>query len=142
MPNSLTRVHSRTFGYSPHLPVSVCGTDIRTPSVEVFLGSRLRVSLWPEASHSHLGVKERRICLPLPPTCLEPDIQHGPDLSLLRHPIGQTAYKWYGNINPFSIAYAFRPQLRVRLTLSRLTLLRKPWIFGVQVSRLNCRYLC
>ena len=37
---------------------------------------------------------------------------------------------WYGNINPLAIDYAFRPRLRSRLTLSRRTLLRKPWAIG------------
>ena len=36
----------------------------------------------------------------------------------------------YGNINPLAIDYAFRPRLRSRLTLSRRTLLRKPWTIG------------
>jgi hypothetical protein len=44
---------------------------------------------------------------------------------------------WYRNINRLSIAYAFRPRLRSRLTLSRLALLRNPWAFGGQVSRLS-----
>jgi hypothetical protein len=42
---------------------------------------------------------------------------------------------WYRNINLLAIAYAFRPRLRSRLTLSRLTLLRNPWAFGGRVSR-------
>ena len=33
---------------------------------------------------------------------------------------------WYRNINLLSIAYACRPRLRSRLTLSRLALLRNP----------------
>ena len=41
---------------------------------------------------------------------------------------------WYRNINLLSIAYAFRPRLRSRLTLSRLALLRNPWAFGGGVS--------
>jgi hypothetical protein len=41
---------------------------------------------------------------------------------------------WYRNINLFAIAYAFRPRLRSRLTLSRLALLRNPWTFGGGVS--------
>jgi hypothetical protein len=45
-------------------------------------------------------------------------------------PIGQTIPTWYGNINPLAIDYAFRPRLRSRLTLSRRTLLRKPWTIG------------
>ncbi len=36
------------------------------------------------------------------------------------------AVRWYGNVDPFSIAYAFRPRLRSRLTLFRLTLNRNP----------------
>src|SRR5439155_2826477 len=41
---------------------------------------------------------------------------------------------WYRNINLFTIAYACRPRLRSRLTLSRLALLRNPWTFGGGVS--------
>ena len=46
------------------------------------------------------------------------------------------------NINLVSITYAFRPRLRVRLTLRRLTLRRNPWTFGDRVSHSVCRYLC
>ena len=45
-----------------------------------------------------------------------------------------TVRTWYRNINLLSIAYAFRPRLRSRLTLSRLALLRNPWAFGGGVS--------
>jgi hypothetical protein len=48
-----------------------------------------------------------------------------------------TTGTWYRNINRLSIAYAFRPRLRSRLTLSRLALLRNPWAFGGQVSHLS-----
>src|SRR5689334_1995684 len=40
----------------------------------------------------------------------------------------------YRNINRLCIAYAFRPRLSSRLTLRRLALLRKPWVFGGPVS--------
>ena len=40
----------------------------------------------------------------------------------------------YRNINRLSIRFASRLPLRSRLTLSRLTLLRKPWVFGVNIS--------
>jgi hypothetical protein len=49
---------------------------------------------------------------------------------------------WYRNINLFAIAYAFRPRLRDRLTLSRLTLLRKPWAYGERVFHPLYRYSC
>ena len=35
-----------------------------------------------------------------------------------------------------------RDHLRPRLTLIRLTLIRKPWSYGVRVSRPHYRYLC
>ena len=47
-----------------------------------------------------------------------------------------------GNINPIPIAYAFRPRLRGRLTLRRLTLRRNPWTFGESVFHTLCRYSC
>jgi hypothetical protein len=60
---------------------------------------------------------------------------------LPRHPIGNNAYWWYRNINLLSIDYAFRPRLRVRLTLGGFTVPRKPWVFGEQDSHLFYRYL-
>ncbi len=47
---------------------------------------------------------------------------------------------WCRNINLLSITYAFRPRLRDRLTLGRLTLPRNPWAYGEQVSHLFYRY--
>ena len=63
--------------------------------------------------------------------------------TLLRTPLTSLPpLRWYRNINLFSIAYAFRPQLRHRLTLSRLPLPRKPWTYGVPVSHRHYRYSC
>ena len=41
---------------------------------------------------------------------------------------------WLQNIDCIPIDYAFRPRLRDRLTLRRLTLRRNPWTFGGSVS--------
>ena len=49
---------------------------------------------------------------------------------------------WPRNINLVPIDYAFRPRLRGRLTLLRLTLSRNPWTFGDRVSHPVCRYSC
>ncbi len=49
---------------------------------------------------------------------------------------------WPGNIHPVPIDYAFRPRLRGRLTLRRLTLRRNPWTFGESVFHTRCRYSC
>ena len=45
-------------------------------------------------------------------------------------------------INVVPITYAFRPRLRGRLTLLRLTLSRNPWSFGERVSHPLYRYSC
>ena len=79
---------------------------------------------------SHLAVTPRRIFLPRLATYLPQDDHHLGSLSLPRPPIGDSGQTWYGNINPLAIDYAFRPRLRSRLTLSRRTLLRKPWTIG------------
>ena len=41
-----------------------------------------------------------------------------------------TRARWYGNINPLSIDYAFRPRLRSRLTLGGRAFPRNPWTSG------------
>ena len=68
------------------------------PNIEAFLGSKIRVSLRVEPFHSCLNIIERRIFQSLLSTHLDQDIQHLADFSPLRHPIAQTAYRWYGNI--------------------------------------------
>ena len=49
---------------------------------------------------------------------------------------------WPGNNRPVPIDYAFRPRLRGRLTLRRLTLRRNPWTFGESVFHTLCRNSC
>ena len=49
---------------------------------------------------------------------------------------------WPRNIHLVPIDYAFRPHLRGRLTLRRLTLRRNPWTFGDSVFHTVCRYSC
>ena len=50
--------------------------------------------------------------------------------------------RWPTNINVVPIDYAFRPRLRGRLTLRRLTLRRNPWTFGDTVLHSVSRYSC
>ena len=79
---------------------------------------------------SCLTVTSSRIFLGALATHLPPLYRRRGSLSLPRPPIGDSGQTWYGNINPLAIDYAFRPRLRSRLTLSRRTLLRKPWTIG------------
>ena len=60
-------------------------------------------------------------------------------LSSLRQYNSQSKYR---NINLLSIDYAFRPRLRLRLTLGGRTCPRKPWDSGDQDSHLVFRYSC
>ena len=55
---------------------------------------------------------------------------------------GSVTIRWPGNVRPVPIDYAFRPRLRGRLTLRRLTLRRNPWTFGESVSHTLYRYSC
>ena len=82
----------------------------------------------------------RWIYLPSPPTGLNRDIQHPADLPFSVSPSLITHHRWCRNINLLSITYAFRPRLRDRLTLGRLTLPRNPWAYGERVSHTFYRY--
>ena len=73
-----------------------------------------------------------------PPTALNLHPSGGQP-SFLRPP-GFDAMRWYRNINLFSIAYAFRPRLRSRLTPGGLTSPGKPWAYGERVSHPFYRY--
>jgi hypothetical protein len=101
--------------------------DHRTNSLEAFLGSMGSTSLFPQGDPHNLSVFYKRADLPALSTYrLEPPIPTDGWSTLLRPPITQTLIRWYRNINLFPITYAFRPRLRDRLTLSRLTLPRRP----------------
>ena len=98
----------------------------------------------PYGTRRHLSAfgMTRRICLADPPTGLNRDVQHPDGLPFSVSPSLITYYRWCRNINLLSITYAFRPRLRDRLTLGRLTLPRKPWTHGEKVSNLLYRYSC
>ena len=128
MPSSLTRVISITLVFSTCPPVSVL-VRARASSLEVFLGGmasgtrRLRASWHRTSGYAATHLRGH-------PYMLTPGRPSPGTPSLPRQPVGQTDATWYGNINPLAIDYAFRPRLRSRLTLSRRTLLRKPWTIG------------
>ena len=111
-------------------------------SLEVFLGSvgsttspKRGLVITPQGyGPANLPARPPYVLQPAPPVAGRP--------TLLRHPIVQTSFEWYGNINPFPIDYAFRPRLRGRLTLGGLPLPRKPWAFGERSSHPFYRYSC
>lgn len=89
-----------------------------------FLGSGDSTASGLAATDSLLGYAPR-ICLWGIPTSLHQHPTVGPPI-FLRPSIAHCFE--YGNIDPFSISYGFRPRLRDRLTPGRLTLPGKPWV--------------
>ncbi len=89
-----------------------------------------------------------------PPACLVSRIYLRPHLRLERPssrvahlrvrvpPSVVTLHRQYRNISLLSIVYAFRPRLRLRLTLGGLAFPRNPWAFGEGDSHPFYRYSC
>lgn len=80
--------------------------------------------------HHASGLICDRIYQVTPPTRLNRDNRR-PDSLAFSVPLRSNTE--YRNINLFPIDYAFRPRLRGRLTLPRLTLDRNPWSSGERV---------
>ena len=122
LPSSLTIVLSLALGFSPHLPVSVCGTG-SYKTIAAFLDSQLTsfATLWFAPHHGSAlwcGFSNTT-APPLVPGFPFPALA----LSLCPH---SSVYMKYRNLYLLSIDYGFRPRLRSRLTQSRSALLWKP----------------
>ncbi len=128
LPSSLTRFHSRALVYSTHPPVSVYGTGGRGNNCKLFLMRHLKNPLRPK-----------------------------PPRHPVRRPGTSTFNRWpfschmsftalttagAGILNLLSIAYAYRPQLRSRLTPGGRTLPGKPWVYGGREFNPAYRYSC
>ena len=125
LPSSLTIVLSLALGFSPHLPVSVCGTgtygltsgfswQCEIDSFGTLVPSPSHVMLpcagFAWHTHSVLGHALPTACSVCPPAS----------------PLRSNDFRWYRNLNLLSIAYSFRSRLRSRLTLSGRAFLRNP----------------
>ena len=91
---------SVTLGFSPHLPVSVYGTDTNKIRLEVFLGSMITTSLRANALLITSQGNETPDLPGISPYLLKPALPIAGWSSLLRHSITQTLYWWYRNILP------------------------------------------
>lgn len=117
-----------------HAPVDIllaylCRFAVRSPSAlatEAFPG-RMDSAAFPlTGSFSPLGVDEGA-GLPTPSTYRVESGHPSPDRPILRRPPRLLAHgRWRRNIHLLPFGYAFRPRLRHRLTLCRLTSQRKP----------------
>ena len=121
MPSSLAVIHSSTLGYSPHPPVSVYGTGRNALHAQ-----QLFLQVWlPALSDCPKALCTVRFHFRY---ILQPPIPSGGggvtsrSLSCLHY--------GYRNINRFVIGFPSRVPLRSRLTLVRLALSRKPWVYG------------
>jgi hypothetical protein len=142
--SSLTAVLSSALVCSTRPPESDCGTVTGRTRLEVFLGS-MGSTTSRELTQSLVIASRRSETVDLPAVSaygFEPGHPTPGWPTLLRHPVAQTSDWWCRNINLLSIVYAFQPRLRHRLTLSSLTLPRKPWTHGERVSNPLYRYSC
>ena len=136
MPSSFSRVLPIALVFSTCPPVSVL-VRARPTSLDAFLGGMASRTSASVASASRLRLDGERIYL-------SPALRGYPRSTIawvsLAYPVPPLVIAvgtWYRNINLLSIAYALRPRLRSRLTLSRLALLRNPWAFGGHVSHMS-----
>jgi hypothetical protein len=123
LPSSLTGVHSCALVYSTHPPESVCGTGTLA-CTGAFPGGRFEKSGSAVASPSACA----------PATFNRQVLSSPPSLRF--------KFRWCGNINPLSIACAYLPGLRSRLTPGRNAWPGKPWVYGGPGFHRSCRYLC
>src|SRR5699024_1288205 len=119
----------REFSRSPAdtLHAYLCRFRVRAPaiSLEGFLGSvESRTSVLYSLPRHRLGLLNGFAYST--PSLLGRTLPSARFSTFLLPPIAQTIARWYRNINLLSIACAFRPQLRSRLTLSGRTFLRNP----------------
>ena len=125
MPNSLAVIHSSTSGFSPHPPVSVYGTGRLALN-----GQMLFLPVWLPAlsacpkTRGTVGSRSRYALQPSIPS------DGGSVTPGSHHPL-QSERR---NINRLVIGFPSRVPLSPRLTLIRLALFRKPWVFGAGVS--------
>ena len=122
LPSSLTMLLPPALGFSPHLPVSVCGTG-SYKTIAAFLDSQLTsfATLWFAPHHGSAlwcGFSNTTAPPLVPgfpfPGCAVLLCPHSSDNPQCR------------NFHLLSIDYVFRPRLRSRLTQSRSALLWKP----------------
>ncbi len=135
-------IHSSTLGSSPRLPVSVYGTG--------FCDLELRGFSWKS---DYLNYPRPRRFAVLSAFSWSGGFAYRTNTYGLQRtipsvrvsvttPSPHRSHKKYWNVDQLSIGFPFRVNLRPRLTLIRLALIRKPQSFGGRVSLPPYRYLC
>jgi hypothetical protein len=128
LPSSLTTLLPLVLGFSPHPPVSVCGTG--TLQLDSSFSRQCGIICFGTCFSLPITASNRRAYLttqlstPLGRAIPAARSDYPPVSLLLSYADWQ-----YRTINLLSIDYASRPRLRSRLTLGGRTFPRKPWIF-------------
>jgi hypothetical protein len=124
LPSSLATFPSIALESSSRLPVSVCGTG----TIVLARGFSWRLGIGPISTSALASTSElpRGFSYVASYVAASGTTVAPLGLSFLVPPSLITNYRWCWNVDQLSIAYAFRPRLRSRLTLGRLTLPRKP----------------
>ena len=120
--------------------MSVCGTVGARTSRGAFLGSMASATSARNRPRRHLSGLRTADFPAIHPTGLNRRYCPPARLAFSTPPRHRTHAHRYGNVDPSSIDYAFRPRLRFRLTLGGLTLPRKPWVYGDADSHCVYRY--
>lgn len=120
--------------------MSVYGTGFHKLTLDTFPGSVNHHTSYTSQciASSKLINANYRIYLIILTRSLNTDNQRRAVILFLRHTIVFT--KGVRIFTHLPSTTASRPRLRSRLTLSRLALPRKPWVFGVKVFHFNYRY--
>ena len=119
LPSSFSMDHSSTLGFSPRLPVSVCGTvglciPVRGFSRRPAPQSSRSTEVYPLGVRSHL-----QPTLPSRPGYSVASGQPKPDDRFASASSQRSIHTArHGNLDPFPIVYGSRPRLRGRLTRS------------------------
>ena len=125
LPSSLTTLLPLVLGFSPHLPVSVCGTG--TFYLDSGFSRQCGIicfgTYFPSPSRFQ---NTARILLRSYILRLDERFQQFAQIILLFPHFSHNNKWWYRNINLLSIDYAARPRLRSRLTLGGRPFPRKP----------------
>ena len=127
--------------YSTRPPVSVYGTGDMRLTLRAF-SRELDYLRYPRARGLEVlsgSAQDAHLTAPRLPTPLNGLFRQPAGVPLLRLP--DRSARSAGILTGSSIGFALRLILRSRLTLIRLALIRKPWSYGGQVSRLPYRYL-
>ena len=128
MPSSLTRVIPIVLGFSPRLPVSVCGTG--TFNLHSSFSRQREFGNFDTyfLSPSHPSIDSAYFTT-VPASVFGRTLPSArfayPSVSLRL----SNNYWWYWNLNQLSIAYSNCSRLRSRLTLGGRAFPRKPWAF-------------